>query len=418
MPVTKLEEGETGHIFPQFLPDGRVLYLSRGDTPGVYVQSPGSPQRSRVMNSTGRTVFSPPGFLLYMRDNALLAHRLNLGSLQLEGEPVAIADDVRTGGNNARNGFAVSNNGLLAYRAGGAGGIAQVAIHDRAGKSEGVLIERGDNGPMSLSPDDKLLIVSRGNLRNERDLWVKDLTSGVYSPLASTTGEDSNPVWSPDSRRVIYVHEEGSKRVVLMTTIGSGKHVPVSTDGTLRTLFDWTRDGKFLLAARSGNVGNVGLFPAPSDGTPESGAGKLEMALNEAYQITQFLVSPDGKWVAYTSLQSGQPEIWVAAFPSFTNRRQVSSGGAAQPLWRGDGKELFFVGRDQSLKSTAVKPGGPLELGPVETRFSAQLPMNTFQLNYAVNHDGTRFYVRESFTGLGTTEPLYIVTNWTSLVAH
>jgi len=417
-PATKLEEGETGHIFPQFLPDGRVLYLSRGDKPGVYVQSVGSQQRSRVMNSTGRAIFSPPGFLLYMRDNALLAHRMNLGSLQLEGEPVTIADDVRNGGNNARNAFAVSNNGLLAYRTGGAGGVAQVAIHDRTGKSEGILIERGDNGPMLLSPDDRMLIVARGNLRDERDLWVKDLISGVFSPLASTSGEDSYPVWSPDSRRVAYLHDDGTKRVVLVTTIGSGKHVPVSTDGTLRAVFDWTKDGTSLLAARNGNVGNVGLFSAPSDGTPQPSTGKLETTLNESYQITQFRVSPDGKWVAYTSQQSGQPEIWVAAFPSFTSRRQVSSGGAAMPIWRGDGKELFFAGRDQSLKSTAVKTGHTLEFGPVETLFAAQIPMNTFQFFYAVNHDGTRFYVRESFAGSGTAEPLYIVTNWTSLLAR
>ena len=416
-PVTKLEEGETGHIFPQFLPDGRVLYLSRGNKPAVYVQSLGSPQRAPVMNSMGRVVFSPPGFLLYMRDNALLAHRIDLGSLQLLGEPVAIAEDVRSGGNNARNAFAVSNNGLLAYRAGGAGGIAQVTIHDRAGKSEGVLVDRGDNGPMMLSPNDKLLIVSRGNVRDERDLWVKDLTSGVYSPLASTSGEDANPVWSPDSRRVVYTHDDGTKRVLITTTIGSGKHVPVPSDGTIRTLFDWTSDGKTLLAARGGNVGNVGFFPAPSDSTPVSSTGKVEIVLNEPYQITQFRVSPDGKWVAYTSQQSGQPEITVAAFPSFNERRQVSSGGGVQPLWRGDGKELFFVGRDQALKSTTVKAGATLELGPVQTLFPAQIPMNAFQVTYAVNRDGTRFYVREPFIGsAATTEPLYIVTNWTSLV--
>ena len=418
-PVTKLEEGETGHIFPQFLPDGRVLYVSRGNKAGVYVQSIGSNQRARLMNSTGRTVFSPPGFLLYMRDNALLAHRLNLGSLQLEGEPVAIADDIRTGGNNARNAFAVSNNGLLAYRAGGAGGLAQVAIHDRSGKPEGVLIERGDNGAMSLSPDGKLMIIARGNTREERDLWVKDLISGVYSPLASASGEDLNPVWSPDSRRVAYLHEDGTKRSLLVTTIGSGKHVHVSNDGTLRTLFDWTPDGKSLVSGRSVNAGSVDLFRAPSDDTPESGTGKLEIALNEPYQITQVRVSPDGKWVAYTSQQSNQPEIWVAAFPSFTSRRQVSNGGAAQPLWRADGKELFFIGRDQALKSTTVKAGATLEFGPVETLFPAQIPMNAFQVTYAVNHDGTRFYVREPFTGSSTTvEPLYIVTNWTSLVAR
>jgi hypothetical protein len=97
----------------------------------------------------------------------------------------------------------------------------------------------------------------------------------------------------------------------------------------------------------------------------------------------------------------------------------VSNGGGVQPLWRGDGKELFFVGRDQSLRSTTVKAGATLEIGRVETLFHAQIPMNAFQVTYAVNHDGTRFYVREPFIIAGaTTEPLYIVINWPSLVAH
>jgi eukaryotic-like serine/threonine-protein kinase len=418
-PVTKLEEEETGHIFPQFLPDGRLLYLTRGGKPGIYVQSLASPQRTRVMDSVGRALFSPPGFLLYLRDNALLAHRLNLDSLHLEGEPVAIAEDVRSGGNNGRNGFAVSNNGLLAYRAGGSGGNAQVTIYNRAGKTEGILIERGENGPLALSPDGRLLLVAHGTRREDRDLWVKDLASGVYSPLTSTMGEERDPAWSPNSRQVVYVHDDGAKRVVFMTTIGSGKHVPVSTDGTFRGLFDWTPDGQSLLINQFGDPGNLGLLPAPIDGAPASTPGKPQMVFRERYAASQFRVSPDGKWIAYTSQQSGQPEIMVAAFPSLTDRRQVSSGGATQPLWRGDGKELFFAGRDQALKSVTVKTGASLEFGPVETLFQTPIVSNAFAFMYAVNRDGTRFVMREQFTGpTATAEPLYIVTNWTSLVAH
>jgi len=416
-PVTKLEEGEAGHVFPQFLPDGRLLYLTRGNKPGIYIQSLESPQRTRVISSVGRAVFSPPGFLLFMRDSALLAQRLNLSSLQLEGEPVAIAEDVRSGGNNGRNGFAVSNNGVLAYRAGGSGGNAQVTIYNRSGKSEGILIERGDNGPLALSPDGRRLIVTHGAGREGRDLWVKDLVSGVYSPLTSATGEERDPVWSPDSRHVAYGHDDGGKRELLVTTIGSGKHVAISIDGMFRGALDWTPDGKSLLVSRFGDPGVLGLIPAPVDGAPSSSSAKPQIVFREPYVATQFRLSPDGKWIAYTSQQSGQPEIMVAAFPSFTDRRQVSNGGATQPLWRVDGKELFFAGRDQSLKSVPIKAGASLELGPVETLFQSTILTNAFASMYAVNSDGTRFFVREPFVGAAATaEPLYIVTNWTSLV--
>jgi dipeptidyl aminopeptidase/acylaminoacyl peptidase len=150
-----------------------------------------------------------------------------------------------------------------------------------------------------------------------------------------------------------------------------------------------------------------------------SAAIKAQEVLNEPYAMDTFQVSPDGKWVAYVSLESSQPEIIVASFPAFTDRRQISTGGAGavQPRWRADGRELFFVTRDQRVVAVDVKAGATLETGPVRTLFQATI--NTaFQVHmYAVTRDGKRFLIREPVgRETGVVEQLYVVTNWTSLL--
>ena len=415
--VTKLADGESGHVFPQFLPDGRFLYLTRGTKPAIYVQSLDSGDRTLVLNSIGRVMFSPPGFLLYLRENTLLAHRWNLSTLKLEGEPFAIAEDVRSGGTIGRNAFAISSNGLLAYRAGGTGGTAQITWYSRDGKAGGVAVERGENGPFALAPDDQHLVLIRGT-GDDRDLWTVDLATGVLSPLTTTRGAERAPVWSPDSRTVAYFHDEGGQTLLYETTIGSGKQTAISTQGKPLDLFDWTKDGRFLLTGAGGGHGNAALIAAPRSRASEADSAKPQVVYDEPYVASQFQVSPNSKWVAYTSQQSGQAEVWVAAFPSFTDRRQISSGGGVQPLWRGDGQELFFLARDQKLRAVEVKAGPTLETGPLQTLFLVSIPQATNNARFfAVSRDGKRFAVREAVAGAATAvEQLNVVTNWTSLV--
>jgi Tol biopolymer transport system component len=415
--VTTLAKDEIGHSFPQFLPDGqRFLYLSRGTKAGIYVQTLGSDERTFVVESIGRAAFSPPGLLLYLRDNTLLAHRWNLDTLRLEGEPVSIAEDVRSGGTNGRNAFAISATGVLAYRGGGSLGNFEVGWYTRDGKPESVVLEPGEFGQLELSPDDKRLTILRGT-GNERDLWLKDLTSGVFSRLTTATGSEIDPIWSPDSRRVGYISFDGNKRTLYETLIGSGKHTEVPT--RLKGDFaweGWTPDGKQLvIRVRSA----VSLIPAPQESTSASGEGPARTVFNEAYGIDQVRISPDGKWVAYMSLESGQPEINVASFPAFTDRRQISIGtdGAVQPLWRADGKELFFIGRDQTLMAVDVKPGATLETGMVRPLFRTGITTSSQVYLYAVARDGKRFLIRQAAGREGgQVEQLNVVTNWMALV--
>jgi Tol biopolymer transport system component len=415
--VTKLADGETGHTFPQFLPDGRILYLARGLKPGVYAQSLDSNDRKFVMNVTGRIRYSPPGFLLYLRENTLLAHRWNHATQELEGEPVLVADDVRSGGANGRNAFDVSANGVLAYRAGGSGRF-QLTWFTYEGKPDGTAVEPGENGAFELSPDEKRLVVEIGT-GDDRDLWLKDLVSGALSRITSAPGADRSAAWSPDGRRIGFVHFDGNKTTLLQTVIGSGTLTPLSTDNAQTFVHQWTSDGKSLLTG-AGN--RLNLTAVADEGSGTAGTAKPKTLFSAPYTTTQFQISPDGKWVAYTSQESGTPQVVIATYPGFSDRRQISTAAAAQPVWRSDGKEVFFMQRDWKVMAVSITTrGSTLDVGPIRMLFQAGPAASGLAARaYAVTRDGRRLLIRDVVAGTNeaTAEPLYVVTNWTSLVGR
>jgi hypothetical protein len=215
-------------------------------------------------------------------------------------------------------------------------------------------------------------------------------------------------VWAPDSQRVAFLGTNSIRE----TVIGSGKETVVY-EGTM-FLEDWTRDGKQLLIR---NNGKVSVIPAPQEGAAKAAESKPQLVLDVPFGVDQFRVSPDGKWVAYMSRESGQPQVNVASFPLFTGRRQISTVSAAEPLWSADSKELFFRQADGTLLSVEVKPGATFETGPVRTLFQGP-PATSTQIHlYAVTGDGQRFLMVEPpGVSTNTVEPLYIIANWPALV--
>jgi Tol biopolymer transport system component len=270
---------------------------------------------------------------------------------------------------------------------------------------------------MALSPDGRRLAVQRG-VADDRDLWVKDLTTGVFSRVTSTPGPERNATWSPDSRRLVYGRDDGDQPAIFETLLGSGKHTRIPSDSGQSGILGWTPDARFLLTGGGGTGSTtVNLLPMPDDGTPSGAAAKPQRLFTESYITTEFAISPNGKWVAYASQENGQPEITVATFPGLSERRQLSPAGGTQPLWRSDGGELFYIARDQKLMAISVKSGTTLEFGPAKALFQTAVGTGFVNRTYAVTPDGQRFLVREAGTAnVNSIEQLYVVTNWPSLV--
>jgi protease II len=166
----------------------------------------------------------------------------------------------------------------------------------------------------------------------------------------------------------------------------------------------------------------VAAIDLPKDGGTIDPRTKPKTLVDERYDIDQLRVSPDGRWIAYASAESGQPEINIATYPSFSERRQISTGGAGavQPLWAADGKELYYVSRERNLMAVdVITTGTTLKTGQPRTLFQSTIIPNPRIHLYAVSPDGKRFYLRESVNnGEDTNEPLYVITNWTSLVGR
>jgi eukaryotic-like serine/threonine-protein kinase len=404
-PVTDLRHGETSHSWPWFLPDGqRFLFLIRSGTPdttGLYVQGLGARQTSTpptfLMPVQGRGAIvtgATGGLLLFMREDTVLAQWLDLEGLHLQGEPVSVADAVRTGGENGRNSFSVSENGVMVYRS--AVGNRQLRWYTRDGKPAGSVATPGAYGGIELSPNDKKLVVVKLDVIGGADLWLLDLPSSVFSSLITSTRVERDPLWSPDSQRLAFLSADG----IHETLVGSGTETTLLA-GDNPNLEDWSRDGKTLLFQAGRDV-----FVLPLEGDK-----KPQLVFQTPFRKDQFRISPNGHWVTYQTSESGRAEVWVAAFPTFTDRRQVSASGAVMPLWRRDGGELFYVTQDGRFVAVDVKAGGTLDIGPPKVLFQTSMPLNPREYLYAVTSDGQRFLVLEPAITVDV-EPLHIVLNW------
>jgi eukaryotic-like serine/threonine-protein kinase len=378
--------GEVGHSWPQFLPDGRhLLYFSRNRDPeksAIYVQEMGSAQRVEVMRSRYHAMWAPPGYLVFPRgEGSLFAQGFDLKSFRLSGEPVRIVDNVTSNATSGRSAFTVQESVLL-FREGQSYGGSQVAWYDRGGNRLGAVGKPADYAAIRLAPDDKrAVVILNAGLADE---WMLDLGTGGLTRVTTSGNVEPVPApgpWSPDAERLIVNSAGGAGAAEF--TIASGKTVAVS--GDLRAE-DWSPDGKLLLC---NDTNSRRLFTL----APESGARPHEIGATP-YVRHSFHFSPDAQSVAYTSEESGRREVFVAAFPSFGEKRQVSLEGGSMPLWRKDGKELFFLESASTVMAASVEAGPKLQTGAPKALF--KLPsVNPNLQTYAVSGDGQRFLVVE-----------------------
>lgn len=405
VPVTVLDasRGHISHRLPQFLPAGRrFLYLARGAKPeqsAVLVGSLDSKESRHVVLSDSRAVYAWPGWLAFARDTALFAQRFDLDRLEVTGEAVAILPALEPDPGTGLGGFSFSNNGILAYR-GSERGRLSLTWFDRSGRLLSTVGEPGQYTVPRLSPDERKLAVALGG-----DIWVRDLVRGTFSRVTTVPG-NCCPVWSPDGTRLAY--RKGARDIAMKAVSGTGAETVLLSNGAENIPSDWSRDGRHIVyQTRRGTRADAMLLPLAGDRTPTP-------VLQSDFNEEQPRLSPDGRWIAYTSDESGRPEVYVQSLPSLAEKWQISTNGGGDPQWRRDGTELFFIAADRKLMAVPIRPGPTFDPGIPTPLFETRVTgLTDVRTHYQVSADGRRFLVNTvPETEAATSAPVRVIVNW------
>jgi DNA-binding winged helix-turn-helix (wHTH) protein/Tol biopolymer transport system component len=408
--VLTLDESrqERSHSFPQFLPDGRhFLYLSRSARrkAGIYVGSLDSAETRLLLPIRSNAQYVAPGFLLYGREDTLLAQPFDVKKLRLTGEPFKVAEQVDRAENFLYI-FSASETGVLVYRP-----IhpnkSQVTWYGRDGAQQATVGEVGVYDGLSLSPDETRLAVERPDPAvGGSDIWTLELSTGVLSRVTFHPSTESVPIWSADGRELVFNSDRNGELDLYRKAVGGAEEELLLASDYFKYPEQWLRDGSLLFLSGT-SEGGMHFGRLPAAGT------KPEILFHTDPYKGSARVSPDGRWVAYQGTETARWEVYVARYPAFTERRRVSNDGGCQPQWRKDGKELFFLGLDGKLMSAAVKGGSRLEVNRPTPLFQAPMRVDTWnRYQYAVVRDGQRFILNAPVDQGSQTFTLAI--NWTA----
>jgi Tol biopolymer transport system component len=416
---------ETDYANPFFLPDGRHflynVFSGQKEIRGVYVGSLDGSLRRRLVSDHTNAVYAAAGrsegFLLFGRDGALVAHAFDAGTLQLKGEAFPIAPHVgasfdTTAGGAGRRLVTASDNGVLVFDPFPNRQSSHLVWVDRGGRPAGALDRMESVSMVRLSPDGRRYAVSRLDSESGNgDLWVSDVTGGNATRLTFDPGNDTFPVWSPDGGRLAWAsNREGTYRLYQKAASGSGQDALLLKADLYVFPTDWSRDGRVILYRQIDPKTKYDIWALPVG--PRAGDEKpfafLQTEANEAAAV----FSPDGRWVAYASDESGQYEVYVQAFPAGGGKRQVSAGGGIAPQWRSDGSELFYHALDGTLMAATVEPGASFAARPPTPLFEFRPSGPLITPYYAVTPDGRRFLL-STIVDTVAGAPFTVVLNWT-----
>ncbi len=407
--ATNLLEGQSSHRWPQFLPDGRFLFFTLGppDVRGVYLGSLSDTNVKRVSQREFGFRLLPPAYILFARQGALWARRLSSDSTTLEREPVPVAPKVLLSrGFFGYGAFSTSATGSIAYRA--SAGNTQLVWLDRAGRPVRTL-GQADDAQLALyhlSRDGRLAAVTR-TIAGNTNVWIVDTERGVPRRLTfdvkDNDANDNDVVLSPDGTRV--VHQANGPRdgsvVYERRSDGTGRESELFQESVSEWQHpqDWSADGRYIVYAVTTTRGrDLRVLPLSGERAPFGIAPATFAELNAR-------LSPDGRWIAYESSESGRLEIYAQPFPGPGPKFQVSVGGGTLPRWRRDGSELFYLAPDRRLMAVSVSQrGSRLETGPPRALFTLSTTSR-----YEPAPDGQRFLVTAV---VSEASPITIILNW------
>jgi Tol biopolymer transport system component len=415
-PLTALDASreESSHLWPQFLPDDRhFLFFVDSAQPqdsGIYVGSLDSNVRRRVL-AAGSSALYASGHLLFLHEQTLMAQPFDAGRLLLTGQALPVAEHVGVAGATYHSLFSVSDDGVLAYESSPSAGNTQLVWFDRAGKDLGPIASgAGPRGysNMNLSPDGTRIAADRRDPRTAmRDIWLFDLTRGSESRLTFPPGTNASPVWSPDGGRLIFFStRDGVWNLYQKVATGAGEDELLLKSNQSKITCDWSFDGRYIMFREWDPKTKWDLWVVAVDGDR-----KRFPLVRTRYEDGCGEFSPDGRWVAYFSGETGREEVYVQPFTpgsGATATWQISTNGGMAPRWRRDGKELFYLTSDKKLIAVALTSASTFQAG-------AQTPL--FQtraagwLRYAATRDGQRFLVNTAIDETTASLPT-VVLNW------
>jgi len=364
-------------------------------------------------------VYAAPGYLLLVSQGVLGAYPFDAARATVVNEPMSVAQAVGTDDLAFHSAFSVSARGVLAHRA-GAGSRRQLVWVDRTGKMLGGIGTPDENalGNPELAPDGQRVAVNRA-VQGNFDVWLIEAGRGVPSRFTFDVAIDSAPVWSPDGSHVVFrSSRKGVHDLFEKLASGTVDEQSLLVTSQAKSPLDWSRDGRFLLYST----------PDPKTGSdlwalPLTGERKPFAVLQSSFDEIEGQFSPDGRWLAYASNESGRYEIYIRTFPDAGVKRQVSVAGGVQPRWKRDGHELYYVAPDTRLMAVPVRlapdpqtleAGAPVPLFPTRFATGSNIVAAGFlaRAQYAVAPNG-QFLVNIA-ADEAVASPITVVLNWTA----
>jgi Tol biopolymer transport system component len=436
-PVTVLADGETAHRWPHFLPDGRHFFYTAVTGACCPPTKPGTIKIGSLdQNEPAVPLLQADSSAIYVSNRVLFAHEptrtlmaqaFDPDRRQLAaGDAVPVAERVSMEGSRYVS-ASVSENGTLVYTSGGSLNPPQLTWFDRAGKPLATLGDGGMDANLSLSPDERQIALALRRASPENlDIWTIDTARYLPNRVTTDAQAEGWPVWSPTGTEIVFgigaMGQGGlpdKARLVLqtLTNRNGAKETLLEAEGTpsrpcgqrqcILMPTDWSRDGRFVLYTF------MGTFPATIDiwALPLFGDRKPLPVAQTEFTENQGTFSPDGRWIAYTSDETGQPNVYIQPFLRAGGKHLISPNGGRNPHWRADSKELFYLDAAGAMTAVPIDLTASSPAGLPRTLFPAEA-VSVYNM-YAVTRDGQRFLVNRPPNG-ATATPLTVIVNWTS----
>jgi Tol biopolymer transport system component len=415
-PATKLDvsRGENSDRWPYFLPDGQHFLFWARSSHGVqehtvYVGTLGSLQAKPLMKSELMAVYVPD-YLLFLRDQTLMAQPFNTRSLETDGVAKPIAEHVAINPTTNRPVFSASDNGTLVYQAGNAQGGWRLFWFTRDGKQTGSVADLSPYFDPSISPDGTRLATALVSGQGTGDIWIFDLLRGTKTRLTFGPSIQRYPVWSPDGKTIFFgSNRKGGIQIYMRASDGTGpERALLEGDDAFEYPESVSPDQRFLVYMRVATDKRTAtdIYALPLSGEP-----KPFPIVQNASNNLQPRISPDGKWIAYSSNESGRFEVYVTGFPGGGAKWQVSTSGGSFPKWRRDSKELFWLDAADNMMAVDVNTtANRLLMGTPQALFHAA-GVQTQQGPYTVTADGQKFLINTGDVK-EENQPFTLVQNW------